>query len=63
MRPGIESHFFILSPGSDTFDLVRRIEGIKACKILLGYLEGKKPLLRPNGRYEDDIKLDLNGLD
>jgi len=31
-----------------------------ACRVLVGYYEGKKPLGRPKCRWEDNIKLNLN---
>jgi len=29
------------------------------CRFLLGKLEGKRPLGRPRGRWEDNIEMDL----
>jgi hypothetical protein len=34
-------------------------EGRKVCKVLVGKPEGKRPLGRPRGRWEDGIRMDL----
>jgi len=38
--------------------------GEKRCvyRVLLGNLEGKRPLERPERRWEDNIKMDLQGV-
>jgi hypothetical protein len=36
-------------------------EDRNAYRILVGKPEGKRPLGRPRSRWEDNIKLDLNG--
>jgi hypothetical protein len=33
--------------------------GEKKCKVLVGKLEGKRPLGRPRCRWEDNINIDL----
>ena len=38
---------------------VARIEGRSAFKILTGKPTGKRPLGRPRGRWEDNIRMDL----
>jgi hypothetical protein len=35
------------------------VGGEKACRLLTGKPEGKRPLGRPRHRWEDNIKLDL----
>jgi hypothetical protein len=35
------------------------VEKRHACKILVGEPEGKRPLVRPRGRWVDNIKMDL----
>jgi hypothetical protein len=37
-------------------------EGRGACRILVGRPEGRRPLERPRRRWEDNIKMDLQGL-
>jgi hypothetical protein len=32
-----------------------------ACRVLVGKLEGKRPLVRPRHRWEDNIKMDPRG--
>ena len=39
--------------------VVRMEEGRGAHKVLVGRLEGKRPLGRPRRRWEDNIKMDL----
>jgi hypothetical protein len=39
--------------------IVRRGEGKGAYRVVLGKLEGKRPLGRPRCRWEDNIKMDL----
>jgi hypothetical protein len=36
-------------------------EGRKVYKVLVGKLEGKRPLGRPRRRWEDEIRMDLGG--
>jgi hypothetical protein len=36
-------------------------EGTSAFKILTGTPEGKRPLGRPRRRWEDNVRMDLNG--
>jgi hypothetical protein len=38
---------------------VARWENRHACRILVGKLEGKRPLERPRRRWVDNIKMDL----
>jgi hypothetical protein len=40
-----------------------RWAGHIACKILAGKREGKRPLGRPSHTWEDNIKMDLKGLE
>jgi hypothetical protein len=39
--------------------VTRRGEGRVVYRVLVGRPEGKRPLGRPRGRWEDNIKLDL----
>jgi hypothetical protein len=39
--------------------VARRGEKRNAYRILVGKLEGKRPLGRPTRRYEDNVKMDL----
>jgi len=38
-------------------------EGIGIYRVLVGRTEGKRPLGRPRRRWEDNIKLDLKGIE
>jgi hypothetical protein len=37
-------------------------ENRNACGILVGKSEGKRPLVRPRHKLEDNIKMDLRGI-
>jgi hypothetical protein len=39
--------------------VARMGEKLNACRILVGKPEGKRRLGRPNGRWADNIKMDL----
>ena len=39
--------------------MARMVEGRGMHKVLVGKTEGKRPLVRPRRRWEDNIKLDL----
>jgi hypothetical protein len=38
-------------------------EKIKVYKVLVGKSEGKRPLGRPRRRWEDEVRMDLRGID
>ena len=39
--------------------IARMGERRSACRVLVGKREGKKPLVKPSHRWEDNIKMDL----
>jgi hypothetical protein len=39
--------------------VARMVEKRNACRILVGKLEGRRPLGRPSRRWMDNIKMDL----
>jgi hypothetical protein len=39
------------------------VEGRNVYRVLVGKLEGKRPLERPRHRWEDGIKMDLGEID
>ena len=42
-------------------DVARMGEGRGVHRVLVGKPDGKRPLGRPRGRWEDNIKMDLRG--
>jgi len=45
--------------GMDWFELAQDRDRWRALVLLVGKTEGKRPLGRPRGRWEDNIKMDL----
>ena len=43
----------------DWFELAQDRDRWRALVLLVGKTEGKRPLGRPRGRWEDNIKMDL----
>ena len=42
--------------------VARMGDGRGACRVLVGSPEGKRPLVRPKHRWEDNIKIDLQAV-
>jgi hypothetical protein len=46
-----------------TGHIARKAERRGVCRVLVGKPEGKRPLVRPRRRWEDNIKIDLEEVD